>query len=101
MNKINWKIRFRNKVWLSAFISQTLLLIQAVIFGLEGMHAIDLDMERVGDVTKWIVGIIDALLAYLSYLGIVQDPTVKGIGDSAHVLRREEPAPPTNDINMK
>lgn len=92
-NPINWKVRFRNKVWLTSFVSQTLLLVQAVLFGLEGLHAIDLNMESVDSITRWIVGIIDAALAYLSYLGIVQDPTVAGIGDSKQVLNREEPAP--------
>lgn len=100
MSTINWKVRFRNKVWISAFISQTLLLIQAVIFGLEGMHAIDFDMERVNEGARWIVGIIDALLAYLSYLGIVQDPTVQGIGDSTQSLQREEPAPKDKSFHL-
>jgi len=101
MNTINWKVRFRNKVWVSSFVSQTLLLIQAIIFGLEGMHAIDLNLETFDSFSRWAVAIVDAILAYLSYLGIVQDPTVKGIGDSAQVLRREEPAPPTNDVDIK
>ncbi|WP_177177404.1 phage holin [Bacillus sp. MUM 116] len=28
-----------------------------------------------------------------SYLGIIQDPTVNGVGDSENVLTREEPLP--------
>jgi phi LC3 family holin len=89
--KINWKVRFNNKLWLSSFVSQTLLLIQAVFFGLEGLNAIDLDLEKVDAWVKWLLGISDLILAYLTFLGIVADPTTKGVGDSAKALHREEP----------
>jgi phi LC3 family holin len=90
-NSINWKLRFKNKVWLSSFISQTLLLIQAIIFGLEGLHVIDINMEVAEAWQVWLLTIADLILAYLSFLGIVQDPTVEGVGDSARALRRKEP----------
>lgn len=101
VKKINWKVRFRNSVWVSGFISQTLILIQAVIVGLVGLGAIHTDLAHVDAWIKWLLAILNAVLLYLSYLGIVIDPSVEGVGDSAHVLRREEPAPPTNDIDMK
>ena len=100
MSTINWKVRFRNKVWISAFVSQTLLLIQAIILGLEGMHAVDFDIEKINEGTKWVIGIVNAFLAYFSYLGIVQDPTVEGVGDSTRSLQREEPAPKDKTINL-
>jgi phi LC3 family holin len=90
-NSINWKLRFQNKIWLSSFISQTILLIQAIIFGLEGLHVIDIDMEAAESWKVWILGIADLILAYFSFLGIIQDPTVEGIGDSSRALRRKEP----------
>jgi uncharacterized membrane protein len=31
----------------------------------------------------------------MAYLGIVIDPTVEGVGDSARALRRDEPLPDT------
>lgn len=90
-NPINWGIRFKNKIWVSSFISQTLLLIQAILFGLEGLNAIDLDLERIDAWVQWLIAIFNGVLAYLVYLGIVQDPTVQGVGDSDRVLSRTEP----------
>ncbi|TWK91127.1 hypothetical protein CHCC20327_2504 [Bacillus licheniformis] len=34
---------------------------------------------------------VDVVLAYFSFLGIVQDPTTEGIGDSAQALEYSEP----------
>jgi len=93
MNKINWKVRFKNKLWVSSFISQTLLLIQAIILGLDSLHAIHINIEALDAWVKWLLGILNAILAYLTYMGIVQDPSVEGIGDSNRVLNREEPLP--------
>jgi len=100
MNKINWKVRFRNKIWVSSFISQTLLLIQAIMLGLSQLHAIHLNIQALDDWIKWLLAIFNAILAYLSYLGIVQDPSVEGIGDSTIVLNREEPAPPNKTLKL-
>jgi len=93
MNKINWKVRFKNKLWVSSFVSQTLLLIQAIILGLDSLHAIHINIEALDAWVKWLLGILNAILAYLTYMGIVQDPSVEGIGDSNRVLNREEPLP--------
>ncbi|MBY0077974.1 phage holin [Priestia aryabhattai] len=93
MNKINWKVRFRNSVWLSGFISQTLILIQAIIVGLVGLGVIHSDLAHVDVWMKWLLGIFNLVLAYLSYLGIVIDPSVEGVGDSRRVLERETPLP--------
>lgn len=90
---INWGIRFKNKLWVSSFISQTLLLIQAILFGLEGLNAIDLDLEKIDAWVQWLLVIGNGILAYLAYLGIVQDPTVEGVKDSAQVMNREDPLP--------
>ncbi|USK72731.1 phage holin [Peribacillus asahii] len=89
--KINWKIRFHNKVWLAGFISQTLLLIQAVIVGLHTMGVLNINVNDVHDWVVWITGVVDLVLAYLSYLGIIVDPTVNGLGDSQKALNREKP----------
>ncbi|MFP5109622.1 phage holin [Neobacillus sp. C211] len=93
MKKINWKVRFRNKTWLAGFISQTLLIIQAIIFGLEGLHVIDIDMEQAEQWQVFVMGIVDLFLAYMAYLGIVTDPTTEGVTDSARALKRSEPLP--------
>lgn len=93
VKKINWKVRFKNSVWVSGFISQTLILIQAIIVGLASLGAIHTDLEHVDAWMKWLLVIFNAILVYLSYLGIVIDPSVQGVGDSSRVLNREEPLP--------
>ena len=100
VTRINWKIRFRNKIWVSSFISQTLLLVQAILLGLSQLHAIHLNLQALDDWIKWLLAIFNAILAYLSYLGIVQDPSVQGIGDSTTVLTREEPTPPNETLKL-
>lgn len=91
MKKINWKVRFRNSVWVTGFVSQTLILIQAIVVGLVGLGAIHADLHKIDEWGKWLLGIANLILAYLSYLGIVVDPSVEGVGDSDRVLRRTEP----------
>ena len=89
--KVNWKVRFRNKTWLAGFISQTVLLIQAITATLAGFGVIPFDLE---DMNGWIATAlvaVNAVLVYLSFLGIITDPTVEGLGDSERALNRETP----------
>ena len=90
-SKINWGVRFKNKVWVAGFFSQTILLIQAIVLGLESFHVIDINVENVDSWVAWGMGIFNLILAYLTYLGIVVDPSVEGVGDSRMVLNRTEP----------
>lgn len=43
------------------------------------------------EVRGWVLALTNAIFVSLSMLGIVQDPTVEGIGDSQKVLNREKP----------
>ncbi|MEC3606320.1 MULTISPECIES: phage holin [Bacillus] len=88
---INWKVRLRNKMWLTSFASQTALLIQGVLAGLVGLGVISIDLAGLDSSLKIALGMVDVVLAYFSFLGIVQDPTTEGIGDSAQALEYSEP----------
>ena len=89
--KINWSIRFKNRTWLAGFISQTVLLIQAITGTLTGFDVIPFDLEQMdGWITTALIA-VNAILVYLSYLGIITDPTVDGISDSERSLNREKP----------
>ncbi|MGM0804674.1 MAG: phage holin [Bacillota bacterium] len=88
---INWKIRFKNKIWVASLLSQTAILVQAIIAGLFTLGVIPVDLTLVDLWVKVLLGIGNTVLVYLSFLGIVQDPTVEGIGDSQRSLRRKEP----------
>lgn len=91
MNKINWKVRFRNRTWLAGFISQTVLVIQAITGTLAGFDVIPFDLEQMdGWITTALIA-VNAVLVYLSYLGIITDPTVDGVGDSERGLNRDTP----------
>mgnify|MGYP000859443373 CR=1 FL=1 len=79
---INWRIRVKNKAFWVAFIPAALLLAQTAS-ALFGVH---LDL---GTLDTQLLAVIDALFAVLAVLGVVNDPTTKGFGDSQRALSYE------------
>lgn len=84
MNKINWKLRFKNKATLvtivTTFISFVYLLLDAI-------HVIpSFDQESI---VKAALCFIDLL----SFMGIIIDPTTKGVSDSDRAMQYIEPSP--------
>lgn len=81
---INWTVRIKNKTFWLALIPAVLLLVQVVaaVFGYT------MDLSPLGDK---LLDVVNALFAVLAILGIVADPTTKGVGDSAQALTYEEP----------
>lgn len=86
---INWKVRFQNKSWVVSFISQLLIIAQVIIAGLNSLGVIHFQLtdKTINDV----ITVANALFIVLSLLGIVQDPTTKGLGDSENALKYEKP----------
>lgn len=84
MKNINWLVRLKNKNFWLTLIPAVLLLIQVVaaVFG----YTLDL-----GDLGNKLLAVVNALFAVLSILGIVTDPTTKGITDSAQAMTYEKP----------
>lgn len=82
--KINWMVRAKNKAFWVALIPAVLLLIQviAAVFG----YTINM-----GELGNKLIAVVNALFAVLSILGIVTDPTTKGITDSEQALTYTEP----------
>lgn len=82
--KINWKVRINNKAFWVAFVSTTLLLIQAVasVFGFT------LDF---GDLGNKLLDVIEVVFVLLAVLGVVTDPTTAGISDSKQALTYTKP----------
>lgn len=76
---INWKVRIKNKLFWTSLISALALLAQAIaaLFG----FAIDLTK-----LTGQLVAVVDAVFVVLAVLGIVADPTTKGVGDSDRAM---------------
>ena len=72
---INFKLRLKNKATLVALISAAFLMLQQL--GLEIPHNIQ--------------DAVNTFIAILVILGIVTDPTTKGIGDSERALNYDVP----------
>lgn len=81
---INWKVRLKNKTfWLTAVPAVLLLASQVLkLFGVEW------DYSGLADQLTAIVGTIFAILALL---GVVNDPTTQGVGDSEQALTYDKP----------
>lgn len=81
---INWTVRIRNKNFWLAIIPAVLLLAQAVaaVFGAA------LDLSAFGEK---LLAVVNAAFVVLAILGVVTDPTTRGVGDSEQALGYTEP----------
>lgn len=80
--KMNWKVRFKNKTWLSMFIS----LVVGFVFNMLKMFDI------VPVVTESLVmNIVGQVLTFLGLIGVLVDPTTAGLGDSERAMGYDEP----------
>lgn len=86
---INWKVRFKNGPWVAAFISQIVIVVEIVLTGLNMMGITHIHLTDA--VKNYILSLANAVFVLLSMLGIVQDPTTKGYGDSEQALKYESP----------
>lgn len=82
--KINWLVRIKNKAFWVALIPATLLLIQTVA----ALLGFSLDLGDVGDK---LLAVVNAIFGVLVILGVVVDPTVEGMSDSARAMQYQEP----------
>lgn len=79
---VNWKVRLQNKTWLLAMTAAIVAFVYQVL-GLCGIvPAVSQDQ-----ITQLIGIVMNIFVA----LGIVVDPTTKGVGDSDRALTYEEP----------
>lgn len=81
---INWKVRLKNKAFWLAVIPAVLLLVQTVaaVFG----FTLDL-----GDIGNKLIAVVNAVFGVLVILGVVNDPTTSGVGDSTQAMTYEKP----------
>lgn len=81
---INWKVRFANKTfWLEA-IPALLLLAQVVL----NVFGVNFDF---GDIGNKLLAVVNAVFGFLTILGVVNDPTTYGTGDSQRALTYDTP----------
>lgn len=80
---VNWHIRIKNKTFWLTLIPAVLLLVQAVSapFGYTWDFVV---------LNQQLAAIINALFAVLAIIGVVTDPTTKGVGDSERALTYDD-----------
>ena len=80
--KINWKVRFQNKVWLTSFISLIIGFIYNMLKLFDVVPAVAQGL---------ITDMIGQFLTFLGLFGVIVDPTTVGISDSDRAMHYSEP----------
>lgn len=79
---INWKLRFKNKVTLTAIV----LAVIALVYQTLGMFGVVPNISQ-DDIVNWAGMVINVLVL----LGVVTDPTTSGVSDSTRAMEYSEP----------
>lgn len=80
--RINWVVRFKNKIWLGSFLS----LIISFVFSMLRLFDVYPSITE-----NQIVNIVNQALTFLGLIGVLQDPTTSGLGDSNRAMTYTEP----------
>lgn len=81
---INWKVRVKNKTFWVALIPAVLVLAQVIL----ALFDLTFDFS---DLQEKLLAVVNAVFVLLAVLGIVADPTTKGVSDSAQALTYSQP----------
>ena len=79
--KLNWKVRFKNKVWLGMFLS---LIVGFVFNILKLFDVVPAFTENT------VMNIVNQVLTFLGLIGVIVDPTTAGIEDSNRAMTYTE-----------
>lgn len=82
MTKINWKVRFRNRLWLGSFLS----LILGFVYNLLALFDVYPAVTQ-----NAVAQLVNQLLTFLGLIGVIVDPTTAGLGDSDRAMGYDEP----------
>lgn len=80
--KLNWKVRFRNRVWLGSFLS----LIVSFVYSLLALFDV---LPQVTE--SAVLQLLNQVLTFLGLVGVLVDPTTAGLGDSERAMGYAEP----------
>lgn len=80
--RINWLVRFKNKIWLGSFLS----LIISFAFSMLRLFDVYPSITE-----NQIVNIVNQALTFLGLIGVLQDPTTSGLSDSNRAMTYTEP----------
>ena len=82
MNKINWQVRFKNKLWLGSFLS----LIVGFVYSMLALFDVFPEVTQ-----SLVLQLLNQVLTFLGLIGVILDPTTAGIGDSDRAMGYIEP----------
>ena len=82
MNKINWQVRFKNKLWLGSFLS----LIVGFVYSMLALFDVFPEVTQ-----SLVLQLMNQVLTFLGLIGVIVDPTTAGIGDSDRAMGYNEP----------
>ena len=80
--KLNWKVRFKNKVWLVSFFSVIISFVYAMLSLFDIYPSVTQNIA---------MQIVDNILMFLGLIGVIVDPTTSGFNDSDRAMSYEEP----------
>ena len=80
--KINWKVRFKNKVWLGSFLSLVIGFIYSLLALFDVFPAVTQNL---------VVQLLNQVLTFLGLIGVIVDPTTAGVGDSERAMGYTKP----------
>ena len=80
--KLNWKVRFKNKVWLGSFLS----LIVGFVYSMLALFDVFPEVTQ-----SLVLQLLNQVLTFLGLIGVILDPTTAGIGDSDRAMGYIEP----------
>ena len=80
--KINLKVRFKNPVFWLTVIPAVITFVYTVLGAFDVVPALSQDV---------VVNIVTAIITALTTIGVLIDPTTKGVGDSARALGYDKP----------
>ena len=80
--KINWKVRFKNKVWLGSFLS----LIVGFVYSMLALFDVFPSVTQ-----NLVIQLMNQVLTFLGLIGVIVDPTTAGISDSERAMGYEVP----------
>lgn len=86
--EINWKLRLKNKATLTALVGALVVFVNSVA------NAFGFDIT---DVVGNIEGIVGTIISLLVLMGVVVDPTSKGVSDSGIAQTYDKPRNSKNE----
>lgn len=80
--KINWKVRFKNRQWLTMFLSLVVGFVYNVLKCFDVFPAVT---------ENTVMQIVGQVLTFLGLIGVLVDPTTPGLEDSDRAMAYVEP----------